>query len=366
MAIKRAVCTMSLGRCFAGHSLVHKLDAASRHGFTGIELFYEDLVALARDMSVSSSGGSSGDTQADQLSAAASIRRLCADRALEIICLQPFTHYEGLLDRDLHARRVQEMRFWVRLAHALGTDLICLPSSFLAVSELTDDMATIADDLRVLADIGLASTPVIRFAYEALCWGTRVDTWEASWDVVERVARPNFGICLDTFNIAGRIYADPTAPSGRTHGCDAALAASLRRLVSTVERSKVFLVQLADAERLARPLDQTHLFHVAGQPPRMSWSRNARLFYGETAHGAYLPVKSVLDAIVRGLGYKGWLSFEVFNRRLADVDEDVPDKMARRAAISWEKMARDMHLETVAATGNNHVATDRERTQAML
>lgn len=358
MAIKRAICTMSLGRCFAGHSLAHKLDMARQYGFTGIELFYEDLVDLTRDMP-------GGDTEANQLSAATSIRRLCADRALDIICLQPFMHYEGLLDRELHGRRLQEMRFWVQLAHALGTDLVCLPSSFLAAAELTDDMDRIAEDFRELADLGLASTPVIRFTYEALCWGTRVDTWEASWDIVQRVARPNFGICLDTFNIAGRIYADPAAASGRTPDCDAAVVKSLSRLVSTVERSKVFLVQLADAERLARPLDEAHPFHVAGQPPRMSWSRTARLFYGETAQGAYLPVKSVLDSIVHGLGYEGWMSFEVFNRRLADEDKDVPEKMARRAAVAWEKMARDVHIETAAGT-SGATAADHERTQAML
>lgn len=88
MAVKRAICTMSLGRCFAGHSLAHKLDMARQYGFTGIELFYEDLVDLTRDMP-------GGDTEANQLSAAASIRKLCANRQLDIICLQPFMHYEA-------------------------------------------------------------------------------------------------------------------------------------------------------------------------------------------------------------------------------------------------------------------------------
>ncbi|KAJ6445128.1 3-dehydroshikimate dehydratase [Purpureocillium lavendulum] len=348
---------MSLGRCFAGHDLVDKLDVASKYGFTGIELFYEDLIELTHGMS-------GGDTEDNQLSAASSIRKLCADRALQIICLQPFMHFEGLIDREQHKLRLQEMGLWVRLAHALGTDLICLPSSFLAASELTEDMDMIVEDLRELADIGLTSSPVIRFAYEALCWGTRVHTWEASWDIAMQVDRANFGVCLDTFNIAGRIYADPAVASGRTPDCDAAVTTSLRRLVSTVDRHKVFLVQLADAERLTRPLDEEHPFYVKGQPARMSWSRNARLFYGELTQGAYLPVTSILDAIVHGLGYKGWMSFEVFNRALVDEAGDVPERMGKRAATSWEKMVRDLQIEPAAAT--NSGTKDCERAQAML
>lgn len=351
MAQKPSICTMSLGRCFAGHSLEHKLDMARKYGFQAIELFYEDLMELTTAMP-------GGDTPGNQLAAAATIRQLCEDRGLTIICLQPFMHYEGLVDRKIHNQRLQDMQLWVRLAHALGIDLILLPSSNLPLAQITDNTDTIVNDMAEIADIGLAATPVIRFAYEALCWGTRVDTWEASWDVVRRVGRPNFGICLDTFNIAGRIYADPAAPSGRTPDCDEALAKSLSNLVSSVDPSKVFLLQVADAERLAQPLNSTHAFYDPKQPPRMSWSRNARLFYGESGHGGYLPVKPILNAVVHGLGYTGWLSFEVFNRALADTSRSVPETMARRAAQSWRRMASDLALRTDK--------TSFERTQAML
>jgi hypothetical protein len=33
----------------------------------------------------------------------------------------------------------------------------------------------------------------------ALAWGTYINTWEDSWDVIKRANRPNIGICLDTF-----------------------------------------------------------------------------------------------------------------------------------------------------------------------
>jgi 4-hydroxyphenylpyruvate dioxygenase len=337
MVHRPSICTVSLGRCYAGHSLPHKLDMARKYSFEGIELFFEDLLDIANSMP-------GGATPTNQIAAAQEIRQLCYTRKLELICLQPFMNYEGLVDRDAHAQRLSDMGLWVKLAHALGTDLILLPSSFLPVNQVTNDMDVIVRDMIELADIGLHQTPVIRFAYEALCWGSRVDTWEASWDVIRRVNRSNFGLCLDTFNILGRIYADPAAASGTTPGAHETTSTSIRRLLAQVDVRKVFLVQMADAERLAQPLDQHHPLYSAEQPARMSWSRNARLFYGESEYGAYLPVKEVLQAIIKGLGFQGWLSFEVFNRKLADTDRSIPEELARRAAQSWAKLKQDLPL----------------------
>lgn len=334
-----SICTISLGRCAAGHTLDHKLDMAAKHGFRGIELFYEDLVELTKSMK-------GGKTPENQLSAAASIRQMCQKRGLSIICLQPFMHYEGLVDRTLHRQRIQEMHLWVKLAHNLGTDLILLPSSNLGPEHITEDMDVIVADMREVADIGAQAQPPIRYAFEALCWGTRVDTWEASWDVVRRVDRSNFGICLDSFNIAGRIYADPTTPSRCTPGCDEAVVRSMARLVSEMDVSKLFLLQVADAEKLSEPLTPTHEFYNPEQPARMTWSRNARLFYGESEYGAYLPARAILSTIVRDLKYEGWLSFEVFNREFFNPDPRVPLKMAQRASRSWIKMVTELGLNT--------------------
>ncbi|KAL6862527.1 hypothetical protein ACO1O0_002761 [Amphichorda felina] len=358
MVHKPSICTMSLGRCFAGHSLAHKLDMAKKYGFQGVEVFSEDLV----DLTLSMPGGSS---PANQLSAARTVRQLCETRGLDIICLQPLMHYGGLKDRDAHRQQLRDAQLYMQLAQALGTDHVCLPSSFLPADLVTDDVALIVRDMAQLADLGLQQSPVVRFSFEALCWGTRVNTWEASWDVVRAVDRPNFGICFDTFNLAGRLYADPASPTGcRTPDPEQAIMASLKRLVSTVDPSKIFLVQVADAERLSRPLDENHRFHSAGQPARMSWSRNCRLFYGEAQHGAYLPVQAILATLVQGLGYDGWLSFEVFNRRLADADAGVPEKMARRAAVAWEKMVREVPLRLEGGASTTHVSP--QRMSAML
>lgn len=330
---------MSLGRCFAGHSLSHKLDMARKYGFEGIEVFYEDLVDLAKALP----GGASPE---NQISAARTIRHMCDARNLAIICLQPFMHFGGLIDREEHKRQIKELELWFELAHALGTNLICFPSSFVTSDKITDDMDLIASDFIEASEMGLQQSPVIKFAFEALCWGTRIDTWEASWDIVQRVDRPNFGACLDTYNILGRVYADPSSPTRKTSDCDQATRASIGGLLMDIDIEKVFLIQVADGERLEEPLIESHPFYNSEQPCRMSWSRNARLFYGEPQHGGYLPVKHVLGAIIQGLGYEGYLSFEVFNRRMAEKDYSIPEEMARRAAVSWMKMKKDVGLRT--------------------
>jgi 4-hydroxyphenylpyruvate dioxygenase len=67
----------------------------------------------------------------------------------------------------------------------------------------------IVRDLRELVDLGLCDEPVVHFAYECICWSTHIYTWEKSWAVVGEVDRPSFHVCLDTFDIAGRLWADP-------------------------------------------------------------------------------------------------------------------------------------------------------------
>lgn len=321
---------------------------AQKYGFEGIELFYEDLVEFSK----TKFGNTSRESQ---LAAAGIFRNLCEARNLTNICLQPFMHYEGLLDRQKHQERVDEMRFWIDLVHVLGTDLILIPSSNLPGEQMTTDMSVIVDDLAEIADLGARAEPPVKFAFEALCWGTRVDLWEDSWNIVCRVNRPNFGLCVDTFNLAGRIYADPSDPSGCTPDCDQVVRKSLELLIASVPAERIFLLQVADAERLSQPINPSHALYNAEQPPRMSWSRNARLFYGESSHGGYLPVYSVLDAVIHKVGFKGWVSFEVFNRRLADKESCVPEEMASRAAQSFNKIRSDLRLE---ASGGSTASMD--------
>lgn len=326
---------MSLGRAWV-HELPEKLRQAAEAGFQGIEVFYEDLEYLARSYS------NQQTYKENLLAAAAEIRSLCDLYHLDIINLQPFGFYGGLLDRKEHERKIQELKFWFLLVRILKTDLIHIPSNFLPKEEVSSDLSLLVRDLTEVADLGLAENPPIRFAFESLCWGTQVDTWEESWDVVKKVDRPNFGLCLDTFNIAGRIWADPASPTGKTPNADSVLKASLERMRATVDINRVFFIQLVDAERMQTPLIEGHPWHVDSQPTRMSWSRNARLFAYEGDRGGYLPVIDIAKVILKDLKYKGWVSMELFSRTMNDPHPSVPASHAKRGIASWHKLVADL------------------------
>lgn len=311
-----------------------KLDQAAKYGFD-IEVFFEDLDYVARAIST-------GSMCEKRLEAAHIIRSLCDERGIQIVCIQPFMHYEGLRDRHRHAQKISEMECWIALAKVLRTDIISIPSTFLSENEVSGDLDLVVEDMREVAD--LASPHGIRIAYEALAWGTYVNTWEQAWDVVRRVDSWNFGICLDTFNMAGRIFADPAATSRKTPIAEKALEESLERL-RTIDPSKVLYVQVVDAEYLAQPLSDGHKYYKSEQPARMSWSRNCRLFYGESELGAYLPVKEILQVILQDLRFEGFVSAELFNISLTKPDISVPREHAKRAARSFQKMSEDLGVD---------------------
>ncbi|KAH1531528.1 hypothetical protein KXW12_007379 [Aspergillus fumigatus] len=297
-----------------------KLQQAAHQGFKGIEFFfYEDLETFAAQ----SSGGAS---RLNILKGALRMRHLCTSLQLEIIALQPFWFYEGVLDEAEHNRLIDDkLRFCFEICHILHTDMILIPSNFLPPDPETGEPRTtgnrrvIVSDLRQAADLGLAQSPPIRFSYEALAWGNHVDTWEQSWDIVRRVDRPNFGLCLDTFNIAARVYADPASASGMTYNGAKELQRSLARLRQTVDPKRVFLFQVVDGERLKAPLVMGHEWYVAEQPR------------------GYLPVKDIARTVF-ALGYEGWVSTELFSRTTFDPDPNTPYGHAQRGIASWKTL----------------------------
>jgi 4-hydroxyphenylpyruvate dioxygenase len=284
------------------------------------------------------------------------------------MALGPFGDYEGRLDDAIRAQKLQDLKVWFAVGRILGTDIIQIPCTFMTEG-VTDDVEIVARDLREIADLGAVAKPPFKFAYENLCWGTFNDTWEKAWAVVQAVDRDNFGMCLDTFNIAGREWADPASPTGKVENADESFRESMRRMVKAIDVKKVFYVQAVDAERLGAPLSESHPFHVKGQKPRMSWSRNSRLFMCEEERGGYLPVFEVLKAICdeeTGLGYKGWISMELFNRSLLEERDEVPREHAKRAIESWRRLVKAMgwedrvELKKVDVPNEVHIETAHE------
>jgi 4-hydroxyphenylpyruvate dioxygenase len=335
--VRPAIASLSLGRAYAGHSLADKIAAAAAVGFQGIECFYEDLEYHVKTL-CSNNNEPNHDRSPDikELCDTAHDFRLLADENnLKVIVLQPFMHYEGLTDPAERQQRLEKLKLWMKLASILGTDLIQVPSNFL-LQGVTGDFGRLVEDLQLLADRGAEHDPPVRFAYEGVCWGTFVDTWRKAWEIVKGVDRKNFGLCLDAFHVVGREWADPTTESGIVgSGVENAtdlLCKSVQNMAATVDVSKVYYVQYANARKPDAPI-----VPVEGQAARMTWSRQMRVFVGE-AEG-YMPVDMVLERILAapplGLGYTGWLSVELFNKSLEGSDKRVVSEHAERAWRSW-------------------------------
>lgn len=349
-----AISSMSLGRAFAGHDLMFKLEQAAEAGFEGVEIFYEDLEYEAKTADFLGIQAASYDDVAPSteslLVASGKIKTKCDELGLVIIGLQPFLFYEGLKDREEHKKLIEKMHVWFQIIKILGTDIIQIPTQFRQDDGVSGDIEVIVSDMVEVADLGLQETPPVRFAYENLAWGRFVDTWEKLWKIVNKVDRWNFGMCLDTFNISGRVWADPARQDGTVEGdADRILDESLKAMVKNVDLKKVWYVQVVGAERLSKPLVKGHEWYAADQPSRMSWSRNARLFYGEEEKGQYLPIEKVSRALLGpvtegGLGFEGWVSMELFSRTMNDTHKEVPTEHARRGAIAWKKLVEDLKL----------------------
>ena len=334
-----ATASVSLGKPEGGHRIETILGAAAKHGIAGIEMVHDHLVdyALREYMDTS---------ECSILRAARDVRRQSDSLGLKIIALQPFALFEGLLDHEQHKKMIQKMRHWIDLAHALGADMIQMPSNF-SERGITGNIDIITADLIELADLTASASPTIRLAYEAVAWGTFVDVWEQSWDIAKRVNRPNFGLCLDTFHIAGRVWADPCSDTGKTASADADLEASLTRMKRELTPDKIFYLQLSDAEKLTPPLRAGHKLFVEGSRPRMLWSRGARLFPCEEDRGGYLPIPAIASTIINDVGYRGWVSMEIFSKRLQEPgSSNIPDEYAKRAARSYHAMQN--HLNSAA------------------
>jgi 4-hydroxyphenylpyruvate dioxygenase len=235
-------------------TLDEKLDAVAAAGFDAIELFGPDLLKTALT--------------------AREVRARAEALGLSIDLFQPL--------RDAgDERRAQLM---LALAEQLGapTLLVC--------SDVRPD--AIADDARLaeqLYDLAEQATGYgVRIAFEALAWGTYVNTYEHAWRIVELADHPALGTCLDSFHILAR----GDDPAG----------------IRAIGGQKIFFLQLADAPRLDLPV--------------LEWSRHHRCFPGEGDFDLDTFVGHVLAT-----GYDGPLSLEIFN------DDPAPSALAARRSL---------------------------------
>jgi sugar phosphate isomerase/epimerase len=189
--IKLAIASVSLGQ-HPTHTMPQKFAAAAAAHFTGIELVYKDLVSFSESHSLSLVEGASR------------IKDIAAEHGLEIVSINPFKMFEGHLGVPLE-ERLGAVREWMRIARALGTRIIQIPSQMDPNS--TGDEDIIISDLRAMADVRAeGGGNVISFAYEAVAFGVHNSLWEDSVRIVEKVDRDNFGICLDNFHVHAKLW----------------------------------------------------------------------------------------------------------------------------------------------------------------
>ncbi len=242
--MKTSIATVSISG-----NLVEKLEAISRAGFSGIEIFEQDFIAHY---------GSPKD-----------IGNMIRNMGLEITLFQPFRDFEGLPD-PLRAKAFDRAERKFDLMQELGTDLVLVCSSLHPQALGGIDRA--ASDFHELGE--RAAKRGLRVGYEALAWGTHVNDHRDAWEVVRRADHPNIGLILDSFHTLARKI-DPD---------------TIRRIPG----DKVFFVQLADA-----PLIEMDLLY---------WSRHFRNMPGE----GDLPVTDFMRAVM-ATGYDGPVSLEIFN-----------------------------------------------------
>jgi 4-hydroxyphenylpyruvate dioxygenase len=234
--------------CLSG-VLNEKLEAIAAAGFTGVELFENDLLAFS---------GTARD-----------VRRMADDLGLKIITYQPFRDFEGL-PPEKRARALQRAERKLDTMAELGCDLLMVCSN--VSPESLGGIERAAADLHELGE--RAARRGCRVGFEALAWGRHINDYRDAWEAVRRAAHAAVGVVLDTFHILAR----------KTD-----LAA-----IRAIPADRIALVQIADAPRL--DLDY------------LNWSRHYRNFPGQ----GDLPIQDFMLAL-QATGYDGPVSLEIFN-----------------------------------------------------
>ena len=324
-SIPTAYATVSVGT--PSSPLDQKLHAICAAGFRGIELGFPDLLSFTSQFL----GRDVGPYEYDILCASAQeVKGMCAELGLKIVMLQPFANFEGWKPQSEERKDAfRRAKGWIRIMEALGTDMLqvrlqlplYLPQNHTRSLIKTQVGSTDApiptsrsvavSDLKELAD--LLAPHNFLLAYENWCWSTHAPDWKDVWEIAREVNRPNVGLCLDTFQTAGGEWADPTTQSGLLEvdggreAMEKKFRESLESLAATVPAEKIFILQISDAYKPAKPISSAP--DENGLRSRGQWSMSLRPVPFD---GGYLPVTAVAKAVLQ-TGFRGWFSMEVFD-----------------------------------------------------
>jgi len=174
-------------------------------------------------------------------------------------------------DPSGHVRMLEEFQRLCRVAEAIGCETVLVVPS--PRPNGVTDSAIERESVRVLRELSrLAKPHGVRLAYEFLGFADcTVNSLAQCARIVEKVARPNVGLVLDTFHFFA---------GGST-------LASIRR----VDPRCIFMVHINDVERA----------------PRRKMHDALRLYPGK----GILPLKAILREL-KAIGYAGKVSVEIF------------------------------------------------------
>jgi len=311
--IPLAYASCSIG-CRDEHTLPKKLEAIAQAGFQAIELSMPDLVSFANShLRPKEQGGKEIDDYDydDLCTAAKEVKSMCDSHGLKILILQPFANFEGWAEGSEERKDAwKRVDGWTRIMQAAGTDMLQVGSSDSPAEKIGTDRSRFVADLQALAD--KLAEQNFRIAYENWCWSTHAPLWEDVWDICQKVDRPNFGLCLDTFQSAGGEWGDPTTASGMLEDgrskeqIERDWQASCTKLGQTIPKEKIFFLQISDAYRPKTPFSTQE---IDGLRPRGRWSHDFRPF---PFQGGYLPVVDFARAVLQ-TGFRSWFSYEIFD-----------------------------------------------------
>lgn len=257
--------------CLSG-DLRQKIEAAAAAGFSGIEIFENDLLLFDQSPK--------------------EVKRIADDNGIAIVALQPFRDFECMPAPEM-ARNFDRAQRKFDIMDALGTSTLFICSN--VSSQAIDNRVLASEHLHTLAS--LAAERQIKLGYEALAWGRYVSRYEEAWEIVRHADHPQLGIVLDSFHLFSR--------------------GSNLSLLSEIPGHKITMVQIADAPWLDMDV--------------LQWSRHFRCFPGQ----GDFPLVEFMQKVML-TGYSGYVSHEIFNDEFRASPGDTTARDGKRSLLWLE------------------------------
>ncbi|KAL5522922.1 hypothetical protein ACEPAF_1189 [Sanghuangporus sanghuang] len=351
--IQTAYATASAGM-HPSHTLPAKLKAVAEAGFKWTEIAFPDLEKYAsskfegyRKIDISGVG------DVDKLlESAKDIYLLCRQLGLCVLTVMPFSQFEGYDDATKIEQGLKRARTWFKVLKALSCQMLQVGSS--NNPSINNSYDLMSKNLQNLADEAAAQEPPIRIAYEMWCWATHVNTWEHTFDICRRVNRPNFGLCLDTFQISAILLARQICLPGALTPSNVPLppssfSESLVELTRTFApyTDRIFYLQISDGSRI-EPHALAAEANEQGIHPLYAYSNAYRpLPFQKVSHPGFLPVLDVIRAVL-ATGWRGPWSYEVFYADDQKQDDpEVPSRWTREAMSSHARILAELDFSDV-------------------